>query len=160
IGPERIVVAPNGRLVIVEYVLGSALEQLRFSHERYWKHLRVPMPRSAGVPRFDHRADVLQMGLVALSLVLGRPIHDDDYPARIGEAVGSAWAISADGGFEPLPPGLRAWLTRALQLDVRTAFATSVEARAELEKLIGDSNAASGQAALAAFLSLYHTCSD
>jgi hypothetical protein len=129
IGPERIVIAPSGRLVMVEYVLGSSLEHLRFSHERYWKDLRVAMPRSAGVPRFDHRADVLQMGMVALALVLGRPLHEDEYPCRIGEAVASAWAISAGGGFEPLPPGLRAWLTRALQLDLRNAFASAVPAR-------------------------------
>ncbi|HET9568763.1 MAG TPA: hypothetical protein VFP16_10365, partial [Vicinamibacterales bacterium] len=32
IGPERIIVTPNGRLVLVEYVLGSAIEQLRYSN--------------------------------------------------------------------------------------------------------------------------------
>ena len=74
IGPERIVITPNARPVIVEHVMGSALERLRFSHERYWKELRIPLPRSAGLPRFDHRADIMQIGVVALSLILGRPL--------------------------------------------------------------------------------------
>src|SRR5262249_58529393 len=63
IGPERIIVTPNARIVIVEYVLGAALEQLRFSRERYWRELRVPLPPSPGLPRHVHRADVTPIGL-------------------------------------------------------------------------------------------------
>ena len=141
IGPERLVVTPTARLVIVEYVLGAALEQLHYSHERYWTDLRIAIPRSAGLPRFDQRADVAQIGVVALSLILGRLLRDDEYPSRVGEVLASAWAISARGGFEPLPHGLRAWLSRALQLDARTAFANAVEARAELDKVLSDDGA-------------------
>src|SRR5262245_60641623 len=74
LGPERLIVTPNGRLVIMEYVLGSALEQLLFTRERYWTELRVALPRVAGLPRFDHLADVTQVGVVALSLILGRTL--------------------------------------------------------------------------------------
>jgi serine/threonine protein kinase len=138
IGPERLIVTPTARLVIVEYVLGAALEQLHYSHERYWTDLRIAIPRSAGLPRFDQRADVAQIGVVALSLILGRLLRDDEYPSRVGEVLASAWAISARGGFEPLPHGLRAWLSRALQLDARTAFANAVDARDELDKVLSD----------------------
>ena len=70
IGPERIIVTPSARIVIAEYVLGAALEQLRFSRDRYWKELRIPLPPSSALPRFDHRADVTQIGAVALALVI------------------------------------------------------------------------------------------
>src|SRR5690606_5514671 len=40
IAPERIVVTPNARVVIVEYVLGAAIEALGYSRERLWKELR------------------------------------------------------------------------------------------------------------------------
>src|SRR5262249_7929874 len=113
LSPERIIITPKGRVVIVEHVLGAALEQLRYSHERYWKDLHVALPRSAGLPRFDHRADALQLGLVALSLVLGRPLQDDEYPMRIGEVVAAAWAISPRGRLQPPPSGRRAWRVRA-----------------------------------------------
>jgi serine/threonine protein kinase len=156
ISPERLVITPNGHLVIVEYVLGAALEQLRFTPERYWRELRVAVPRGAPSLRLDQRADVGQLGLVALSLILGRPLRDDEYPSRIGDVVASTWAVSARGGFEPLPPGLRAWLGRALHQDARHAFKSAVEARRELDSVLGDSQFVASPASLEAFLARYH----
>jgi serine/threonine protein kinase len=156
IAPERLILAPTGRLLVVEYVMGAALEQVRYTPERYWHDLRMAVPRTSSLPRFDQRVDVAQMGIVALSLILGRLVRDDEYPARVGDVVASTWAISARGGFEPLPPGLRGWLGRALQLEPRTAFATAAEARAELEKLLGDSEHLAAPASLEAFLERLH----
>jgi hypothetical protein len=138
LGPERLIIAPDGRLIVTEYALGAALEQLRYPRERYWSELRVALPSSAGLPRFDQRADVTQVGVVALSLILGRPMRDDEFPTRIADVVASTWAVSPKGGFEPLPAGLRSWLSRALQLDVRTGFLSAIEARAELDKVLAD----------------------
>jgi serine/threonine protein kinase len=157
IAPERLIVTPTGRLLIAEYVMGAALEQVRFTPDRYWHDLRLAVPRTASFPRFDQRVDVAQMGIVALSLILGRLIRDDEYPTRVGDVVASTWAISARGGFEPLPPGLRGWLGRSLQLEPRTAFATAAEARAELEKLLGDSEQLAMPASLEAFLERFHS---
>ncbi len=156
IGPERLVVTPDARLVIVEYVLGAALEQLHYSQERYWHQLRIPLPKAPGLPRFDQRADVTQIGVVALSLILGRPLRDDEYPSRIGDVVASTWAVSARGGFEPLPPGLRAWLGRALQLDARNAFESAIEAQVELDKVLGEGDYLASSASLESFLTRYH----
>jgi serine/threonine protein kinase len=141
IGPERLIVTPNARIVVVEYVLGAALEQLRFSRERYWRELRIALPSAPGLPRFDHRADVTQIGVVALSLILGRMLHEDEFIAHGEDLVASAKAIAPKGGQEPLPAGLRNWLSRALQLDTRHSFASAPEARAELEKAVaGDTS--------------------
>ncbi|HEY7447864.1 MAG TPA: PEGA domain-containing protein [Vicinamibacterales bacterium] len=161
LGPERIVVTPHARLVIVDYVLGAALEQLRFSHERYWKEFRIALPRSAGLPRFDHRADVTQIGIVALSLILGRPLKDDEYPARIGEVVASATAMSALGGREPVTPALRSWLARALQIDLRNSFTSALEAQTALDEVLSDdSGYIAAPVALEAFLARYHACAE
>jgi hypothetical protein len=158
LAPERVVITPNARLVVVEYAMGAALEQLRYSHQRYWKDLRIALPRSAGLPHFDHRVDVTQIGVVALSLILGRGLAEDDYPARLPELVGSAWAMSARGDLEPLPPGLRTWLMRALQLDLRSAFTTAAEAGAELDKVLAsDSDYIADPAAVEKFLARYQT---
>ena len=139
IGPERVIVTANARAVVAEYALGAALEQLRYSAERYWKQLRIalpPAPAAAGPAKFDHRTDVTQLGMVALSLVLGRLLTDDEIPARLGDVLASATAISARGGDEPLSHGLREWIGRALQLDSRHSFASACEARADLEKIV------------------------
>ena len=106
IAPERLIVTPRARLVVVEQVLGSAVEQLQFNRERLWQELRVALPSSVGAPRFDHRADVTAIGLVALALVLGRPIRSDEYPHRVGTLLNSARARSAGGEEQALPESL------------------------------------------------------
>ena len=83
IAPERLVVTPHARLVIVEHVLGSGIEQLQFARERLWHEFRVAIPSSAGMARFDHRADVNGIGITALSLVLGRPLTADEVPHAV-----------------------------------------------------------------------------
>ena len=79
--PERIIITPNARLVVVDQMLGGAVEKLNYSHDRYWKELRIPLP-SGAQPTFDHRADVMQVGMVALALILGRPLDARDIPIR------------------------------------------------------------------------------
>ncbi len=103
IGPERIIITPEGRLVVVEYVLGAALEQLRYSQERYWRELRIALPRTVGLPRFDALSDVTQVGTVALALLLGRTLGTHEYPTQIADVAGAASARSAAGSPEPLP---------------------------------------------------------
>jgi len=119
IAPERLVVSPNAKLMIVEHVLGAAIEQLQYGRDRLWQEFRVAMPPSAGLPRFDHRADVAEMGLVALALLLGRPIAQDEYPNQIGKLLDGARERSPIGGERPLSTALHGWLSRTLQLDVR-----------------------------------------
>jgi serine/threonine protein kinase len=156
IGPERLIVTPQGRLVIVEHVLGSALEQLRYSHEQYWKSLRIALPRTGSGPHFDRRSDITQAGLTALALIVGRPIAEDEYPERISEMAGGSWALSGTGAIEPLPAALREWLLRAVQLDSRNPFPSALEGWAELDRVLHYSDPIAEVAALKSFLSRYH----
>ena len=156
VGPERIIVTPQARLVLVEHVLGAALDQLHYTHEQYWKALRIPLPRTGSGPQFDRRSDITQAGVTALALIIGRPIAEDDYPARIGEMAGGTWALSATGGIEPLPAALRDWLMRAIQLDPRNPFPSALEAWAELDRVLHYSDPIGEVAALKSFLTRYH----
>jgi hypothetical protein len=156
IAPERLIVTPNARLVIVEHVLGAAIEQLQFGRDRLWQEFRVAMPPSAGLPRFDHRADVTGMGLVALALILGRQLNADEYPHRIPDLLNEARERSALGDEQPLSQALRTWLARALQIDVRRSFASGPEAMAALEEVVSDEGMyVAAPVALETFLSRY-----
>lgn len=156
IAPERLIVTPNARLVIVEHVLGAAIEQLQFGRDRLWQEFRVAMPPSAGLPRFDHRADVTGMGLVSLALILGRPLRSDEYPHRIPDLLNEARERSALGEEQTLSQPLRAWLERALQVDVRRSFASAPEAMASLEEVVSDDGMyVAAPVALETFLSRY-----
>jgi serine/threonine protein kinase len=160
ISPERIVVTPNARIVVVEHVLGSAIAELKYSAERYWKDLRVAVPGSAPQVRFDRQSDVMQVGVIALSLILGRRLQDDETPGRLGDVVASAWANSAHGGLEPLPASLRAWLTRALQLDAQSQFDSATDAQQELEFVLSESDYLASPSTLEAFLARYRAAAE
>jgi len=153
IASERLVVTPDGRVVLVEYVLGPALEEMHFSWERYWRELAIALPRPIGLPRFGQTADVTQVAAVSLALLLGRPLAGDEYPHKIADVLDSATACQADGA-APLPAALRTWLRRGLHIEPRAAFASAIEAQAELDRAL-DLDDASGRAALKTFLTRY-----
>lgn len=158
IAPERLIVTPRARLVVVEHVLGSAVEQLQFNRDRLWQELRVALPSSVGAPRFDHRADVTAIGLVALALVLGRPVRQDEYPHKAAALLNSARARSAGGEDQPLPESLHNWIARALQLDVRQGFLSATDAQIGLEEALADDTGfVAAPVALETFLSRYIT---
>jgi hypothetical protein len=160
LGPERIVIVDT-RPRIVEYVLGSAIEQLQFSHDRYWNDLRIALPPSAGQARFDRRTDVAQVGMLALALFAGRLLKDEEHlgnvlglldrlsepsqggraplgapnaAAALGSGLGAPNAAAALGS--GLAPSLRSWLLKMLQLDLRRSYVSAVEAQDALEQVM------------------------
>jgi hypothetical protein len=158
LAPERILVTPNARVVLVEYVLGAAIESLAYSRERLWKDLRVAVPPGAGPARLNHRADVMQIGVVALALVLGRPLGDDDL-RDLPSLLASATENSVMGGREPISDSLRRWLSRALQLDAGGAFESALEAQLALDDVLsGDAGYIAAPVALESFLTRYNEC--
>jgi hypothetical protein len=153
---ERLIVTPHGRLVVAEHVCGAAVEQMQYGRERLWHEFRVAMPPSAGIPRFDQRADVTGIGVVTLSLVLGRPLRDEEFPPHLGDLLAGARERTALGEEQPLSAPLRSWLARALQVDVRRAFSSAPEALAALDEISAAGAAyVAAPVALETFLSRY-----
>ena len=140
LAPERLVFTPEARLMVVDHVFGSALERLAYDQERCWKELRIAVPVVDGKPVFDRRADVMQIGTVALSLLLGRLLNDEEYPNGISEMIEGLNAVSPNG-LEMLPSEMKSWLRRALQLDGDRSFATAIDAKGDFEKSIKVSDA-------------------
>jgi hypothetical protein len=156
VATERLIITPQGRLVIAEHVCGAAVEQMQYGRERLWHELRVAMPPSAGIPRFDQRGDVTGIGVVALSLVLGRPLRDVEFPRAAADLLNEARERTALGEEQPLSPPLRSWLARALQIDVRRAFASAPEALAAFDEITADGSMyIAAPVALETFLSRY-----
>jgi hypothetical protein len=128
LAPERIVLA-EGRVRIADYVLGAAIEQLRYSVDRYWKELRVAVPTSAGSVRLDRRVDVAQVGMIATALIASRPLRDSENMTGVDAILASASVA--------LP--IRSWLLKALHLDSRRVFVNAAEALQGLEEAIAES---------------------
>ena len=157
IAPERLFVTPQGRLQIVEHPLGAALEQLKYSRERYWKELRVAVPMEAGRSRFDEHTDLTQIGMVALAVLVGRPLRDEEYPQQTEQLVASVRVRATNGASEPLPSALRDWLRRTLQLDARNHFRTLLAAQAAFDQVLSAQTKYSvGPDSLHTFMARYH----
>jgi hypothetical protein len=155
IAPERIIITPDARVVLVEHVLGSVLEQTAWPRDRFWKELRVAVPPGDDPVSFDQRTDVAQVGVVAMALLLGHPLGDE-YPARIGGLMQRAADLSAADALELLPDGIRGWMARALQLEAGRSFASAVDARVALDLALDDADYVGAPEALKAFLDAYH----
>jgi hypothetical protein len=131
---ERLIVTPQTRLVIAEHAFGPALEKLNLGRDRLWRELRIAMPASAGLPRANQRGDAHAIGVIALSLLLGRVLSDDEFPVQ--QALIESVKEYRDGQPSPLSSSFSNWLSRALQIDVRTAFQAPSEAQLAFESVL------------------------
>lgn len=140
VGPERLILTPQSRLVITEHALAPGLEHLHYSRERLWRDLRVVLPPSASPTRIPPTADVVGMGIVTLSLLHGRLLTEDEYLFSLGDLVESA-TESTGGERKKVSDGLGQWLARALQFEERSGFQSPQEAQVAFEEVLAKERA-------------------
>lgn len=134
LGPERLILSAGGRLQVVEYVLAGALAHLPpLPADRLWKDLRIAASGDAADQRFTPQTDVLQLGLIALSLVHNRLLRRDEFPGRLGELLDTATESRVTGERQPIGASLRRWLERALGLTAGEAPWTMEDAQRGLD---------------------------
>ena len=126
---SRIVNDPDGQLIIIEHVLGPALERLHLTAAASRRDLGIPVPATdTSDPPVHGQTDCFQLAFVAVSMLLGRPLSEDDY-SDLSRALNAALAAPEQEPVEAIS-GLRGWLRRALQLE--PGFLTLGEAKAAL----------------------------
>ena len=110
---DRIVLTPEGHLVVVEHVLGSALQRLQLTPNNLWLRFGIATPPGQSATAvLDQQADVFQLALLAIAVLIGRPLASYEYPQHVAATLAM---VERSTGPE-LPPSLRSWLTRALHL--------------------------------------------
>jgi len=136
LGTERLLVTADGRLMVTESVLGGALWHLpSTSPDRLWRDLRLAVADGEARP-FGRRTDLRQIGIVALSLALGRQLRRDEYPARLASLL-QEWTPAPSGlDADAFGPALRGWLRRLLSLTEELTPWSVAEARRELNRLV------------------------
>lgn len=132
--PNRIVVSPEGRLTIVEHAVGPAIDALALRHFQL-AGMGIPLPPAleGSSARLDASTDWYQLGLVALSVLIGRPVTPADVP-EIDRLLDELEATSSND-HSALSPLLRQWLERALRISGER-IETSADAQAALDELL------------------------
>ena len=128
--PERVIVTPQGGLVLTEHVLAPAFERLRLPAFRLQNDLGIVLPPDTPSIRLDDpRTDVIQLGYLALSLLIGQRLRSIDSPRQVFGLIDRQSAAAGGNA----PSHLQDWLLRALQLD-RSAF----ESASDAHRALGD----------------------
>ncbi len=108
---DRIIVVRGGRLMLVDHVFGAAVESLWLPARRLRAEFGLAIPPGHDSVRLDAGMDVVQLGFMALMLLLGRRLDPCSYPAHITEEL-DAFAAEDPATSQMFRP----WLERALQL--------------------------------------------
>jgi hypothetical protein len=130
---DRIVLTPEGSPVIVDHALGSALEQLYLPPARLWSDFGLIAPSTTGL--VDARSDIVQLGLIVLSLCLGRRMTPDDYPSKL-ELLLDEFTDTVGRRSPKIAGPLRLWLERALRAN-GNLFTTAEQAQDGVADLSG-----------------------
>ncbi len=131
--PERIIVTREGRLVIVEHVLGSAFELLALPAGRLREEFGLAIPQGDEPVSLDQRLDVIQLGFIALSLLAGHRLDPAQYPDEVPTLLETYARVESLASAQ-----LRLWLEGALQLNRRPfdrPFDTAQDAHEAFEEL-------------------------
>jgi hypothetical protein len=123
--PERVIVTPEGRLMLTEHVLGSAIQALRLAPARLQDELGLMPAERIGVD--DPRADIVQLGYLAVTLLVGHRVRSLD----AARAIVSQLSHQPPGHGRNAPPYLKRWLGRALDVE-GTPFVSANDAERAL----------------------------
>jgi hypothetical protein len=159
LGPERLVLSGEGRIVITEHVLGTVVNQAMeaWGPNRIWRELGVATLTDPELALDGRRNDIVQVGLIVLAMLLGRPIGVGEYPSEIGWLLQQATEVAADGTRTPLGPGLTNWLERTLSLVGGRSFTTLLDAQLAFAELLRDEQYTASAAAWDSFFSVCET---
>ena len=136
VGDGRIVISPNGEVVLLDAIYGPALERLQLSRRRLWTEFRIAAPPSAGPARFDVAGDLSQAALAAVAMTIGRPLGGSDYPDGLRTLIDETVEIAQLRGSARFASALQRFFERALPLPSRRIYATADEAAAAVQDLV------------------------
>ena len=124
ISPGRTVLTPAGQVVLLDAIYAEALTHLQYSRRRLWTEFGIAMPPAVGHARFDAAADVAQAALSALTLIIGRPVAEEEYPDGIAPLLVEVVEVAQIRASTEFASGLQRFFQHSLPLPGRRPYTT------------------------------------
>jgi hypothetical protein len=137
IHPTRTVITPEGQVVFLDVAFGTPIERLALPATTLWNHFGIAvLPSSSGVVRFDAPADIGQVALSALMLILGRNIRAQEFPDALPSLLLEVIDVAQIRGSAAFATSLQRFFQRTLPVSGRLAYPTADEALADVRTLV------------------------
>jgi hypothetical protein len=136
IDASRTVLTPDGQFVFLDPSFGSAVERLNLSRLRLWHRFGVASPAGDGAVHFDAAADISQVTLGGVALILGRNLRLDEYPEALPSLLMEVIEVAQIRGTSAFATGLQRFLQRSLPIPGRRPYATADEAVNDVRQLV------------------------
>ena len=134
LGPGYVTVTSDLQLVILDSLYAQALEHLHFSPDRLWSELRVA--RAVDEPSFDIAGDLSQAAMLALSVMVGRPLRVDEFPSGLSTLRQEVLDVASIRGSSTFARALETFLDRILPVEGRRSYRSADEAAIDARKLV------------------------
>jgi hypothetical protein len=144
ITPDRVIVAPEGEILLADYAFGEAIESAQFTPTRLWGDFGIAA--WLGEP-FSLAGDVRQCALVSIALVLGRPLGPDASD-RLELLVTEVQEAAMIRGGRLFADPVVEWLRRALAAGSPDGFEAAKDAAKACAGLLTERERAASPAAL------------
>ena len=133
---SRTVLTPDGQIVFLDPAFGSAVERMGLSRQRLWTRFGIASPQGDGSVHLDASADIAQLALGAVALVLGRNLRRDEYPEALPTLLMEVIEVAQIRGSSTFATGLQRFLQRALPIPGRRPHTNADEALADVRSLV------------------------
>lgn len=134
LGPGYVTVTSDSQLVVLDAMYAQPLERLQFSPERLWSELRIARPFDE--PGFGIAGDLGQAAMLALAVMVGRPLRDDEFPGGMSTLRQELLEVGSIRGSNAFARALETFLDRILPVDGRRPYRSADEAAIDLRKLV------------------------
>ena len=136
IAPGRVLFTPACQLILLDAIYAAPLERLQFNRQRLWVELGIAAAPSAAAVRFDVSSDLTQAAMVAASLVVGRPLNNQDYPTGVSALRDEILDVARIRGSSVFASGVQRFFDRVLPVAGRKNYVTADDAVLDLRQLV------------------------
>jgi hypothetical protein len=136
IAPGRIMITPAGQILLLDAIYAEPLERLQLTRTRLWSELRLAFPMNASAVRFDKSADLSHSVVLTASLIVGRPLRDDEYPDGISSLRQEILEIASIRGTKSFAESVDRFFATLLPAAGKKPAISADEAAIDLRKLV------------------------